>query len=62
MIIIGDIMNNYNQKIECYVTDCAHCVDGCRCALDRIQISNDIKNENSKFNTMCQSYDERKDY
>lgn len=56
------MMNNYEQRIECCVTDCVHCVDGCRCSLDKIQISNDTKNENSKFNTMCQSYDERKDF
>ena len=52
-------MNNYNQKISCYVTDCEHCIDGCYCGLKEIHISNDIKNENSKYNTMCQSYEEK---
>ena len=52
-------MNNFNQKISCYVTDCIHCINGCTCNLKQIHISNDIKNENSKYNTMCQSYEEK---
>ena len=54
-------MNDFKQKISCYVTDCEHCVNGCYCNLKEIHISNDIKNENSKYNTMCQSYEEKID-
>ena len=57
IIMLGDNMNN--QKICCYVTDCEHCINGCECNLKEIHISNDIKNENSKYNTMCQSYEEK---
>ncbi|MBQ8192557.1 MAG: hypothetical protein IJZ46_00575 [Bacilli bacterium] len=46
------------QKIECCVHDCAHCYNG-RCKLNCILISNDIKNEYSKYNTMCQSYEKK---
>ena len=58
--INGDIMNNFNQKIECSVTDCVHCVNGMSCALTTIQISKDIRNENTMYNTICQSYEEEK--
>ena len=46
------------KVIECYVTDCSHCKNG-RCSLNRIFISNDIYNECSKYNTMCQSYEKK---
>lgn len=59
--INGDIMNNdYNQKIDCCVTDCVHCKNGCQCDLDRIQVVKDIRNENTMYNTICQSYEEEK--
>lgn len=47
-----------NQKITCTVTDCLHCKEY-KCTLKEIQVSNDIKNEYSKYNTMCQSYEEK---
>lgn len=50
----GDIMS----KIDCSVKDCAFCIDGCRCSLEEIQIVKDIRNENSMYNTICQSYEE----
>ena len=50
-------MNN-NQRIECYVRDCKHCINGKQCCLNKIKISKDIHNENTKYNTMCQSYEE----
>ena len=53
-------MDNYKQKIECYVNDCIHCVDGCSCSLSKIQIIKDIRNENTMYNTLCQSYEEEK--
>lgn len=53
-------MDNYKQKIECYVNDCIHCVDGCSCNLSKIQIIKDIRNENTMYNTLCQSYEEEK--
>ncbi len=53
--------NEFNQKIECCVSDCVHCIDGCRCALNRIQVSKDIRNENTMYNTICQSYEEEKE-
>ncbi len=53
-------MDNYKQKIECYVKDCVHCVDGCSCNLSKIQITKDIRNENTMYNTLCQSYEEEK--
>lgn len=57
----GDKMeNNYNQKIECCVKDCVHCIDGCRCNLDSILVSKDIRNENTMYNTLCQSYEEER--
>lgn len=52
--------NNYDQKIECCVKDCVHCIDGCKCALESIQISKDIRNENTMYNTLCQSYEEER--
>lgn len=59
--INGDDMNmDYNQKIECFVKDCVHCIDGCRCNLNKIQIIKDIRNENTMYNTICQSYEEDK--
>lgn len=55
----GDKMiSDYKQKIDCCVRDCVHCIDGCRCNLDRIQIIKDIRNENTMYNTICQSYEE----
>lgn len=51
---------NFNQKIECSVTDCIHCISGEECSLARIYISKDIHNENSMYNTICQSYEENK--
>jgi len=50
----------YNQRIECCVKDCVHCIDGCRCGLSKIQITKDIRNENTMYNTICQSYEEEK--
>lgn len=47
-----------NQIIECCVRDCRYCTNG-KCSLDSILISNDIRNEYSKFNTMCQSYEQK---
>ncbi len=61
--INGDIMENntyYNQKIDCSVTDCVHCIDGMSCNLSKIQVSKDIRNENTMYNTICQSYEEEK--
>lgn len=58
--INGDIMNNYNQKIECNVKDCIHCIDGSTCNLSKIQIDKDIRNENTMYNTLCMSYEEEK--
>ena len=55
----GDYMNNYAQKIECCVRDCVHC-DGQNCKLSKIQITKDIRNENTMYNTICQSYEEEK--
>lgn len=52
--------NNYNQKIDCCVKDCVHCIDGCKCNLAKVQISKDIRNENTMYNTICQSYEEEK--
>lgn len=57
----GDNMNNnYNQKIECSVKDCIHCYNGECCTLKKIYISKDIRNENTMYNTICQSYEEEK--
>lgn len=53
-------MDNFKQKIDCAVTDCVHCIDGRRCALSQIQIIKDIRNENTMYNTICQSYEEEK--
>ncbi len=50
----------YNQKIDCCVTDCVHCENGRTCNLSKIQITKDIRNENSMYNTICQSYEEEK--
>ena len=50
----------YNQQIDCAVTDCVHCIDGNVCNLSKIQISKDIRNENTMYNTLCQSYEEEK--
>lgn len=59
--INGDMMeNNYSQRIDCSVRDCIHCIDGCRCNLEHIQIIKDIRNENTMYNTICQSYEEDK--
>ncbi len=52
--------NNFRQKIECCVKDCIHCEDGCRCKLESIQISKDIRNENTMYNTLCQNYEEER--
>ena len=55
----GDIMvEGYNQRIECCVRDCVHCVNGERCNLEKIQVTKDIRNENTMYNTICQSYEE----
>ncbi len=27
-------INEFNQRIECCVKDCIHCIDGCRCNLN----------------------------
>ncbi len=54
--INGDIMND--KVIECVVTDCINCCNG-KCQLDKILITNDNKNEYSKYNTICQSYEQR---
>ena len=51
----GDNMS----QINCSVKDCTFCIDGDRCSLEKIQIVNDIKNENSMYNTICQSYEEK---
>lgn len=57
----GDIMEKlFNQAIDCSVEDCVHCVNGCKCSLERIQIVKDIRNENSMYDTICQSYEEDK--
>ena len=53
-------MNNFKQEILCSVTDCVHCMDGMKCALTKIQITKDIRNENTMYNTICQSYEEEK--
>ncbi len=53
-------INEFNQRIECCVKDCIHCIDGCRCNLNKIQVSKDIRNENTMYNTICQSYEEEK--
>lgn len=58
--INGDGMNNFKQEILCSVTDCVHCMDGMKCALTKIQITKDIRNENTMYNTICQSYEEEK--
>ncbi len=58
--INGDIMDNFKQKIDCSVTDCVHCIDGRSCELAKIQICKDIRNENTMYNTICQSYEEEK--
>lgn len=50
----------YNQRIECGVRDCDHFENG-QCLLSKIFISNDTKNEYSKYNTMCQSYEKKAD-
>ena len=50
-------MNEYKQKIDCCVRDCVHCIDGCHCNLEKIQITKDIRNENTMYNTICQSYE-----
>lgn len=49
----------YNQRIDCCVRDCVHCKDGCHCELAKIQVSKDVKNENTMYNTICQSYEEQ---
>ncbi len=55
----GDMMiDEFKQKIDCCVRDCVHCVDGCHCNLQTIQITKDIRNENTMYNTICQSYEE----
>ena len=48
----------YNQKIECCVTDCINCCNGV-CQLNKILITNDNMNEYSKYNTICQNYEQR---
>lgn len=52
--------NNFNQKINCCVLDCVHCIDGYHCSLNKIQITKDIHDENTMYNTICQSYEEKK--
>ena len=37
--INGDIMS----QIDCSVKDCAYCIDGCKCSLEKIQIVKDIR-------------------
>ena len=47
------------QKIECCVRNCKYNTDdNCWC-LKKILITNDDFNEDSKFNTMCQSFLEK---
>lgn len=46
------------SQIDCSVKDCAFCIDGKSCGLEKIQIVKDIRNENSMYNTICQSYEE----
>lgn len=46
------------STIDCNVKDCAFCIDGRKCGLENIQIVKDIRNENSMYNTICQSYEE----
>jgi hypothetical protein len=48
------------SQINCSVKDCAFCINGEFCGLDKIQIVNDIRNENSMYNTICQSYEEER--
>ena len=50
----GDNMS----KINCSVTDCAYCTENGKCCLEEIQIVKDIRNENSMYDTICQSYEE----
>lgn len=52
------MINENKQQIKCCVRDCVHCIDGERCNLNEIQITKDIRNENSMYNTICQSYEE----
>ena len=40
------MIEEYKQKIDCCVRDCVHCIDGCHCNLEKIQITKDIRNEN----------------
>lgn len=54
-----DTQIGYNQKIECTVRDCVHCMNGCVCSLNKINVSNDTMNACDKHNTMCQSYEEK---
>lgn len=48
------------QEIACCVTDCINCCNG-HCQLNKILVSNDSKNEFTKHNTMCQSYEKKMD-
>ena len=50
----GDNMS----KIYCSVKDCAYCTENGKCSLEEIQIVKDIRNENSMYDTICQSYEE----
>lgn len=62
MYIFYETEHNNNgdnmSTIDCNVKDCAFCVDGRKCSLENIQIVKDIRNENSMYNTICQSYEE----
>ena len=50
----GDDMS----QINCSVKDCAYCTENEKCSLGEIQIVKDIRNENSMYDTICQSYEE----
>lgn len=62
MYIFYETEHNNNgdnmSTIDCNVKDCAFCIDGRKCSLENIQIVKDIRNENSMYNTICQSYEE----
>lgn len=52
-------MEYYKQKIECCVRNCKYYKDDNVCGLSKILVTNDIINEDSKYNTMCQSFSEK---
>lgn len=58
-MVIKMLENRNNQRINCCVSDCVHCIDECRCALETIQVSKDSRDENTMYNTICQSYEEQ---